>query len=415
MKVEQAIRQTTAFISLTIIVGYVHASEVLTIEQALGEALYNNPVILAADAQVDAASARVLPAFPWPDPSFEVMWMNLPPGSLDLGEAGKRQYALSQMIPFPGKRVVQGSATAAQRDAVEAGSYGVISRTLADVEKVYWTVYKLQRDKAILEESLALLDQLLASARSRYTTGTAPQAEVLRAQLARSEVEVKLIGLEEKLDASKVELTLLLGRESDNLPTLPEDIPIVFSSLEFPEVESAPMVQASKANFRAANRQLTGAWLDLTPNFMAAYRWRDGASGEMGSGDVMVGITLPIWVWPRGSERITAASASRKAAVYQNQAALNQVETMYAKLSAKLAASQAEIERIQQEVLPLAQQTLASSRISYETGALEFNTLLEVEESWHSARMSLEASRFEYQAALADLRALLGGYEIARE
>lgn len=237
---------------------------------------------------------------------------------------------------------------------------------------------------------------------------------MLRAQLARSEVEVKLVSLEEKLRASRVELALLLGRESADLPTLPEDIPIEFAVTEFPSTETAPMVQMSEAKVRASNRQLTGAWLDLMPDFMAAYRWRE-ANGEMGSGDVMVGITLPIWVWPRGSGRITAASASRKAAVYQNQAALNQVETMYAKLTAKLTASRAEIERIQHEVLPLAEQALASSRLAYETGAVEFNTLLDAERSWRSARMSLEASRFEYQTSLADLRALLGGYEIARE
>jgi len=88
---------------------------------------------------------------------------------------------------------------------------------------------------------------------------------------------------------------------------------------------------------------------------------------------------------------------------------------MYAKLTAKLTASRAEVERIQHEVLPLAEQALASSRRAYETGAVEFNTLLDAERSWRSARMSLEASRFEYQTALADLRALLGGYEIKRE
>jgi len=412
MRVKHFSKGIVLALIFTFIVGY--TSEVLTLEEALEEAMRSNPTILAADAQVDAASARVLPAFLWPDPSFEVMWMNIPPGSLDPADAGMTQYSVSQMIAFPGKTLARGTAMAAKQDMVEAQSDATVSRTLADVEYAYWTVYRLSRDRDILNESLVLLGQLLASARSRYATGAAPQAEVLRAQLARSEVEVKLVSLEEKLGASKIELALLLGRESADLPTLPEDIPIEFAVTEFPSTETAPMVQMSEAKVRASNRQLTGAWLDLMPDFMAAYRWRE-ANGEMGSGDIMVGITLPIWVWPKGSNRIIAASAERKVTIYQNQATSNQVETMYAKLTAKLTASRAEIERIQHEVLPLAEQALASSRLAYETGAVEFNTLLEVERSWRSARMSLEASRFEYQTSLADLRALLGGYEIKRE
>ena len=412
MRVKHFSKVIVLALIFTFIVGY--TSEVLTLEEALEEAMHSNPTILAADAQVDAASAKVLPSFLWPDPSFEVMWMNIPPGSFDPAEAGMTQYAVSQMIAFPGETLARGTAMAAKQDMVEAQSDATVSRTLADVEYAYWNVYKLQRDKSILEESLMLLDQLLASARSRYATGAAPQAEVLRAQLARSEVEVKLVSLEEKLGASRIELALLLGRESADLPTLPEDIPIEFAVTEFPSTETAPMVKMSEAKVRASNRRLTGSWLALAPDFMAAYRWRE-ADGGMGSSDIMVGITLPIWVWPKGSNRIIAASAERKVAIYQNQATSNQVETMYAKLTAKLTASRAEVERIQHEVLPLAEQALASSRLAYETGAVEFNTLLDAERSWRAVRMSLEASRFEYQTSLADLRALLGGYEIARE
>lgn len=409
MKLSQTSRPVLSVLIFTLTATCLRADEALTLDRALNEAMLNNPTILAAQSQVDAVSAKILPSYLWPDPSFEVMWMNLPAGSLDPSEAGMRQYAVSQMIPFPGKRIAQGAGTVAQRDVVQASSGALVSKTLADVERAYWTVYRVSRDKAILAESLVLLNQLLASARSRYATGTAPQAEVLRAQLARSELEVRLVSLAEKLGAAKVKLALLLGRNHDNLPTLPGNISIEFLSDDFPPVDSTPMVQASQAKVRASNRRLTGAWLALSPDFMAAYRWRE-ADGDVGSGDIMIGVILPVWVWPRASNGIAQASAERKAAVYENQAVINQVEIMYAKLSAKLNSSRIEIERIQQEVLPLAEQALASSRIAYETGAVEFNSLLDAERSWRSARMNLERARFDYQIALADLWALMGEY-----
>ncbi len=397
---------------LTTIVGYLRAGT-LTLDAAISEAYQNNPSIQAARYQIDATSAAVVPSYVWPDPRFEVMWMNIPEASLDPRDAGMRQYSVTQVIPFPGKQVIKGSVMSAKADIVEAQSDAHVNTTLADVERSYWNVYRVERDKAILEESVSLLDQLLASVRSRYTTGAAPQSEVLRTQLARSEVDVTLLTLEEKLAASRIELALLLGRDADDLPILPRDIPIEFASAEV-TTESAPMIQASQANLRAADRQLARSWLDAAPDFMAAYRWRDG-DALTGTSDIMLGITLPIYVWPRSSNRIIRASADRKAAIYQDQAIRNRIEIMYTMLGARLTSSQAEIERTQLEVLPLAEQALASTRIAYETGAVEFNTLLEVERSWRSARMSLEASHFTYRTALADMKALVGGYEIDEE
>lgn len=408
-------RRTVLFllIILTIVVGYLRG-DVVTLKQAFDEALANNPAVLAAEENADAASARVPSSYLWPDPSLEVMWMNIPLGSVDPADAGTRQYAVSQKIPFPGKQALKGSQMSAVKDMVDAKSLILINDILAGTERAYWTTYRLGRDRAILEESLVLLDQLLASARSRYATGTAPQAEVLRAQLARSEIEVKLISLDQMQVASRIELALLMGREASDQPQLPVDIAIQLSSIE-DSFESAPAIEASQANVRLANRKQVSAWLDVAPDFMAAYRWRDDQDGGTGSSDIMLGVSLPIYVWPRTSGRIIAAHAERKAAVYSELAVRDQVQSTYVRLSAKLSSSREEIERIQSEVLPLAQQALASSRIAYETGAVEFNTLLDAEQSWRSARMSLEEARFNYQSALAELRALVGGYEIDEE
>lgn len=386
----------------------------LTPEEALDDALDNNPSIRAARLQVDAASARVLPSYLWKNPSFDVMWMNLPPASLDLRESEMRQYAVSQMIPFPGKMTNMGLEMAAERRGVEANADAEISHVLAQVERAYWMLYMLERESEILSESRALLDQLLASARSRYATGAAPQADLLRAPLARSELGVKLTTLEEEIKAARLELALLLGRDGTNLPQLPDDIPLSFDTLPLFYSDSAPQVRAANAMEDAFGHELRGAWLELAPDFMASYRWRE-MGGERGTGDVMVGVSIPLWVWPKGSGAIIAASAERKAARYETEAMRNEVESMRASLEAKIASSKARIRSIQDEVIPLAEQSLEASRIAYRTGAVDFPMLLDAEEEWRTVRMEFEEARFSYQAALADLNALLGGYEIEME
>ena len=122
-------------------------NERLDLDQAIAIALAANPGLAGTEARAQALAAVPPQAGSLPDPVLAFNALNLPVDTFDLDEhpMTQMQIALSQVVPFPGKRGLQREA--AEHEAT-AATAAVVERRLSltgQVREVWWQAFFLYR------------------------------------------------------------------------------------------------------------------------------------------------------------------------------------------------------------------------------------------------------------------------------
>src|SRR6185503_15500748 len=101
------------------------------LDALVAEALRNAPETAAAQANVEAAQRRIVPARTLADPFLSTTYQN-DGRSLSLGDAEGSflGFMASQSIPWPGKLRLAGDAAASEAREIERGTLGRTALTL---------------------------------------------------------------------------------------------------------------------------------------------------------------------------------------------------------------------------------------------------------------------------------------------
>jgi len=179
-------------------------------------ALLNSPRVEAAYFAWVAAVEGITPARSLPDPrlTFETdisdTVMSLMPG-------------LMVDLPGPGKLRAAGDVMAAESRATYFAFEREILRTALAVKTAYYRLHFLEETIRIERETLRLLGDLEQLAQQQNAAGRVTLQDVLRAQIARDQVETQITNLEDSRTALVAELKSALGLGlGDSTPPVPE-------------------------------------------------------------------------------------------------------------------------------------------------------------------------------------------------
>src|SRR5262245_14285185 len=112
------------------------AQEKLTLQQAIQLAMANNPQVLTAQKQVDAARARILQAEAIPNLGFGLHWDETP-SNFDITAAGERNIGFVQPFEFPGKRGARRRVARIDQQCFEANLRRTSVLLSAEVKRAY--------------------------------------------------------------------------------------------------------------------------------------------------------------------------------------------------------------------------------------------------------------------------------------
>jgi len=288
------------------------AEDGLTLEKAVETALARHPDILAAQAEVRAASARRLQAGARPDPALSLSTEGIPFG-LKNGEGRETEISLGleQRFEFPGKRSLR----------LDIGRIGEniagleLERTrllvAARVKRAYFRLAFSERTAAVLEKSAALLAELLETAQTKYQAGRSTYGDVLRVRVEKARLANR--GLEERREqsAAAAELAALLGRElgeplrlsaSWTFPPLPGSA----AELKSAALAARPSLRIAALRVEQADAALRLAGRNRRPDLTAALFL---PSRRFGAWGFALGLTLPLSKDRSAGERAEAAAA----------------------------------------------------------------------------------------------------------
>ena len=355
----------------------------LSLAAVVAEAVATNPEIAAAQRRYDAARQRPVQERSLPDPMVSAgysangrPWPGAGLGSEPTSNIG---FMVSQEIPYPGKLDLKASIASRGADAesqqIEAARLSITAR----VKQAYYRLAYTYAVGDVLTRNRDLLDTLLKVSENRYAVGQAAQQDVIKAQTQLSILELQLERVGQERATREGELNALLARPATSLVGRPDDLQLTGFDLTLDSLvtlanEHAPMLRRDQIMIDRSAVAVEAARKEYKPDFAVS------------GGYYYMGAMPPMYEF-RFDVRVPLQRAKRAAAVAEQLSTVEQARSTYSvtRLSLQdrvqedyqMASTSVRLARLYREsVLPQARLALESSMASYETGAVDFLSVL---------------------------------------
>jgi outer membrane protein TolC len=387
--------------------------------EGLLEYARNNPEYAAMRHEADAAEQRVYPAGAFSDPFFRIELQDITnagtdkPPSLNPSKVGSTKYTVAQPIPFWGKRDLKRGIAAADADAAKGRAAVTWAELAAKIKTLYARYYVAVQNELLTREILDLLRRLEQVADVRYGNGLAPQQDVIRAQVERTSLRGELITLESEIQGLRAALNSILARDHEAPLALPERLRPIPAPARMQADTLVDRLRGRNPELFAEDARIVSA--ERSRELTYKNRYPDFAVGvspiqmgnKIGDWEVMLEMNIPLQQESRRSqereaESMLAAARSRK------DATVNRLTgELFENLAGFKAAQRIEI-LTTTSLLPQAEATLQAALIGYETGKLDFATLLDAERQVRKSKQDRLKAQGDAQTRLAAIERLLG-------
>ena len=409
--------RTLALVLSLIVASAVNAAEpVMPVSTLLDEAAQRNPDILAARRAWQAATQVPSQVSTMPDPQVTVQHVSVgsprPFAGYSNSDFAYIGIGVSQDLPFPGKLKLKGEA--AGRDAAIArDKFESVSRSIfQQVKEAYLQIAYIQQTLGVLERNDRLLEQIEKVADARYRVGQGSQQDVLKAQLERTKLQREFVHHHQVIDTQQALLRKLLNRSAESPDITTETLvetPLTASvhDLLAKVRTETPDVTGQKEMVNRQSLQVEMARKDRYPDFSVQYMWQHTAEQFRDYYMVSVSARIPIYrrrkLNPEMTQAVEELNRSRREYESQVQSAFFEVRNQY--IAAQTASQMLKIYR--EGLIPQALATYQSGLAAYQTGRLDFESLL-------SNFMDVLNFDEEYWKALADRETALANIEQVR-
>ena len=355
-----------------------------SLDELLAEALRANPEIVAAQKRYEASKQRPAQVSSLPDPMISPgynasgrPWPGAGLGSEPVANVG---VMVSQEFPFPGKRKLAGDVAVKESEAEWQQYLQVQLSVVARIKQAYFRRAYAFAAAGVLDRNLEILQKLLRITEVRYSVGKAAQQDVFKAQTQISILETKRIQLEREKRAREAEINSLVNRapgtplpRPDDLRPLP--IPATLEELYASARENSPMLRKDEKMIQRAELSVNMARKEYYPDFTI-----NGGYYNMGRMPdmymVRADFKVPLYFFRKQRAAVTEQAQtlvqSRRTYEATNQSLHYRIQDDYlmTETSDKL------VKLYGQTVIPQASLALEASLASYESGSVDFLTVL---------------------------------------
>ena len=366
--------------------------------------------IAAVRARVQAGEARPTIVSALEDPMISPSLDHLPfmMGGADVS------LTIEQQIPLSGIRSHRRDAAIADIGRLRAEA----SRTGLDIgldaANAFLMLQERRRTSALVDEQIAFARDVVNAANARYASGTAPQSDVLRAEVEVARLEASARGLVSEVRAAEAMLNTALGRAAELLvPALappPAPGPVAPGLLLQAAIASRPELAAGRAEVARAEADIRV----MRDMFRPMATIRTGPAYTMAEGRgwmAMVGLSVPIW---RGKLRagVAEAQAMRQMAEADLRAMTRMVEGQAVVAANELQAARDRQAALATDVLPRARMAIQPAIASYASGQLPLVSVIEAVQALWLVQADLIVADTQFGLAWARLGRATGSFEV---
>ncbi len=389
-----------------------------SVDSLLAAAREGSPDLRMSRLEAEAAAERIGPAGALPDPILRLELENITRNgsqspTLSPSRAGDTKYTLMQPLPFWGKRDLKREVAAAEADAARGKTGDAWAELAGRLKALYADYWLSSHSLDLLRQNIDLAGRLEQIAQVRYAGGLAPQQDAIRAQVEKSSLEAEFVAMESERHHQMVFLNAMLARPANApladpvaLRPLPPAAKLDPAALAERLQANNPQLAIEGARLTAAEKGRELAYRNRYPDFTVGVVPMQVQS-RVDSWSLMLEMNIPLQqgtrrAQEREAERMLEAAQARKEAL--GHRLLGDVAAALSNLDAARATERITATRL----LPQAELTFKAALAGYETGKVDFATLLDAQKQIRSARLSLFRAQAAQQARLAEIERLLG-------
>ena len=386
-----------------------------SLETLVRETLERNPEIQAARRAVEAKRARIPQARAWPDPMLSVSYGGnmLPPFTLMRSDPSSQRAIMAQQeIPFPGKTRLRGEIATREADAETLAYEAVWRRVAAELKQAYFDLYFTDQSLASLRKDRQVLEKFEKIAEIRYSVGKSAQQDVLKAQLELSRLLERETILNEQRHTLVAQLNSLRNQPLDSPLDAPGEIKPSLFSYSLEELETAaqasfPVLKRQQTMVDAGRLGVRLAEKEVRPNFTVGYTYMQ-RDGQMDMYGITLSTTLPIFRRKKQDMAIAEAAANLEAAQKMADNEQNLLRYRVKQEYLQVETAQRLMQLYTQGIVPQSTLTLESSLTGYESGTLDFLTVISNFTTVLDSELKYHEQLADYEKALARLEELTG-------
>ncbi len=360
----------------------------------IDEALANSPEIRAFELKYQVAKEKVKEVNTLPNTQFGLGYFISEPET----RTGAQRFKISakQMLPSFGAITARENYNAALADAAFEDIAITKRKLVASVSQSYYHLYAIKFKRAILKENIELLDRYEDMALTSVEVGKASAVDVLRLQLRRNELDQLSKVLEQRYLAELTSFNKLLNRDKNSevstegaLEMPVHDELITSDNLDVhPELLKYERLYKSVEQSEFLNQKENNPMLGFGLDYIAVSERPNISFSDNGKDIVMpmLSVSIPIFNTKYRS-RSKQNELRQKEILAQKQHRLNKLETLL-DIAIKRSNSAQISYATQLKNLKQAKDAETILVKSYETGTIDFNDVLDIQELQLKFQMS---------------------------
>jgi outer membrane protein, heavy metal efflux system len=343
-----------------------------------------------------------------------VGWMgNIRPFSVQhLDPSSYRGINAMQEVPYPGKLKLRGEIAGKDVDAEQWNLEAARRQVRADVKSAYYELWAVDQALSITQKNKDLLEKLARIAEEKYKVGKGLQQDVIRSQLEVSRILQTFTTLHQRRRTLVAKLNSLLLRPSDTPigslePVQKAELNYSLEELAEKGVANSTDIRRQEQFIEQSQYAVNLAQRNYYPDLRVGYDyWQRPDLPDMHGFNV--GINIPIFYKKKQREEVREATFAVEGGKQNREAirtsVLFQVKEQY--LQAK--ASEELLTLYTKALVPQSALALESSMASYQTGALDFESLLANFQSVLEYEVNYYQELATYEKALVNLEQITG-------
>ncbi len=356
----------------------------VSLRDLTSEAMKNNPEIIAAQKGYEAARQKPTQESSLPDPMVSLGYTSigkpLPGFGLGTEPTANIGVMYSQGIPYPGKLKLRGEIASKEADAAFQQYQAVQLSVISRLKQAYYRLQYTYAAADLLKRNRDLLNKLVNVTEDRYSVGKAAQQDVFKAQTQASILETRLVKLEQERASTEADINGILNRRPGTPVGRPEDVKpneltATLEDLYVSAAQNSPMLRRDQKMIERTQLAVNSARKEYYPDMtLSGGYFNQGSMPPMYQ--FQASFTVPLFYWRKQragvNEQVSMLSQAKRTYEATNQSlhARIQEDFTMAQASRKL------MKLYTQTVVPQGNMALESSLSTYETGSVDFLSVL---------------------------------------
>jgi cobalt-zinc-cadmium efflux system outer membrane protein len=356
------------------------------LEPFIDEALSNSPEIQKFELQYSIASEKINEVHTMPNTEFGVGYFVSEPET----RTGAQRFKVSvkQMLPWFGNITARENYVSSLADAKYEDIVIAKRKLMASVSQSYYNLYANMAKQEILIENISLLETYETLALTSIEVGKASVVDVLRLQMRQNEMEQLNKVLKQQYLAEQTRFNKFLNRDKDIAVNVINELNIPFEDFEInaenlllhSELLKYDKLYYSVEQSELLNQKESSPMIGFGLNYINVNKRSDMNFKDNGKDVVMpmVSISIPIFN-NKYKSKTKQNELQQQEILSRKQERFNTLETLLDKaindrISARISYS------TQTKNLKQAKDAEGILIKSYETGTIDFNDVLDIQE-----------------------------------